>query len=31
LLSTLLITLYLYKTPILRKVNQDKTKWQMNL
>jgi len=31
LLSTLLFTLYLYKTPILRKVNQDKTKWQTNL
>ena len=31
LLSTLLFTLYLYKTPILRKVNQDKIKWQTNL
>ena len=31
LLSTLLVTLYLYKTPILRKVNQDKIKWQTNL
>jgi hypothetical protein len=26
-----LVTLYLYQTPILRKVNQYKTKWQTNL
>ena len=31
LLGTLLVTLYLYQTPILRKVNQYKTKWQTNL
>jgi hypothetical protein len=30
LLSVLLFTQYLYKTHILRKVNQDKAKWQMN-
>jgi len=31
LLSTLLCTQYLYKTHILRKVNQDKAKCQTNL
>ena len=31
LLSVLLFTQYLYKTHILRKVIQDKAKWQTNL
>lgn len=31
LLGTLLVTLYLCASPILKKINQDKTKWQTNL